>query len=772
MFANPIFLWGLLAIGVPVLIHLIYRRKRLAVDYPTLMFFQRVDMKLASRRKIKEILLLILRCLAVCLVVLALARPGFRAHAQAGASADCALIIDNSASMGLTAPTGTRLELARAQAAAILSGLGTEGRAAIMPTVPGDPASEVGSLSVDRERLTQALQALYPTNGAGSLTGALGRVKEVFAQASGGMNREVYVLSDFHANLFRDQQALREAAAGLPSGTTVFLCPVPGSPPANNVSLAGLGIDPRPKVAGRMMRIVATVKNNSMHEITTAATATLHDAKPQSATVTLVAGASQEVPLVLTLGQEGFTWGEVKLDSDDANYDNVWPFCLEVRGPIRALVVSPAAPRKAEQGEAFYLLKALDPTGDGRLSGIKVENVTPDKLPKELEAYDAVILCGCRALAPEGLKTLESYVGHGGGLMIFSSQQDAPLAANHPLRRFFGGKILGEMSALGNQKPFGFQVLRPASPFFDDCRAQDGSVEFSEVAVMRALRVEPGADTEVLAQYSTGQPAVLAHSPRAFARPGTTNVGRIMWWTLSAHADDSNLPLMPPFLSLLHRTVSVFAGAQAAALTQQAGNPLIFDLSSRARKDTKSTYPTAVVVFDPTEKSFEVAVVGGRVTWRQTGRVGVYRMAAKESGAEPKAAAGKRDAGAASSLVPVPPGFALTPDPEESMPDYRTADEAKRALGLITAIIVDPGMDLLAAVTITRQGRELFGYFIFAALMAILAEVVVANMLGVRLKTPQNILGGAVQSQSTAAPGFSLRDNKPKEAPAETGVQR
>ena len=759
MFANPIFLWGLLGLVVPVVIHLIFRRKRQAIDFPTLMFFQRVDMKLASRRRIKEILLLILRAAAVCLVVLALARPGFHTRAQGGGSADCVLIIDNSASMGLPAHTGTRLELARAQAAAILSGLGSEGRAAILPTVAGDAACEVGSLGAQREPLYQALQALYPTNGSGSLAGALGRAKEVF-QASSGLNREVYILSDLQANVFKDQTALREAVLGLPPDATVFLCPVPGSRPENNAAIVGVSIDPRPKVAGRVMRLVATLKNSSLREMTTAVTATLRDTKPVSATATLVSGATQEVTLAMTLGQEGFTWGEVKLDNDDAAYDNVWPFCLEIRGPIRALVVSPPLPRRAETGEAFYLLKALDPTGDGRLSGIKVENVTADKLPKELDPYDAVILCGVRALPSAALKALETYLDRGGGLMLFSSPQDAQLAANHPLQGFFGGKILGELNILGNQKPLGLQVVRPASPFFDDCRGQDGGVEFTEVAVMHALRVEPGPNTEVLAQYSSGQPAILAHKRKQ---------GRVLWLTTSPHTDDTSLPLMPQFLSFLHRSVSVFAGAQGAALSQQAGNPLIFELSSRARKDTKAPgkNPAAVSIFDPTEKSYEVPVVGGRVTWRQTGRAGVYRMAAKS-------AEGK---GAQPPTVAIPPGFALTPDPEESAPEYRPPDEVKRALGLPTAIVIDPSADLNAIVGITRQGRELFGYFIFAALVMILAEVILANMLGVRMKSPQQLFGVPGRPEAAPAQGLRLRAAEPtpqpeqQPAPDETRVQ-
>jgi hypothetical protein len=128
----------------------------------------------------------------------------------------------------------------------------------------------------------------------------------------------------------------------------------------------------------------------------------------------------------------------------------------------------------------------------------------------------------------------------------------------------------------------------------------------------------------------------------------------------------------------------------------------------------------------------------------------------------------------------VPPGFALTPDPDESAPEYKTADEAKRALGNLAAIIVDPSADFQATVLVTRQGKELFGYFILAALLVILAEVVIANMLGVRIKSVQPPLTPITPSRGAPAPGLSLSSPGPEhgrdahatkaEEPAETGV--
>src|SRR6185312_4051047 len=88
-FLAPAFLAGLAAIAVPVIIHLINRERRVVVEFPSLMFLQRIPYKSVRRQKIRHILLLILRCAAIALLVAAFARPFFqrRAAAVGGAGA-------------------------------------------------------------------------------------------------------------------------------------------------------------------------------------------------------------------------------------------------------------------------------------------------------------------------------------------------------------------------------------------------------------------------------------------------------------------------------------------------------------------------------------------------------------------------------------------------------------------------------------------------------------------------------------------------------------
>src|SRR5262245_47610401 len=103
-FLAPAFLAALAAISVPIIIHLIHRERKTVVEFPSLMFLQRIPYKSVRRQKLRHILLLMLRCLALALVVAAFARPFFeRRHAATlatGGAREVVVLLDRSSSMG------------------------------------------------------------------------------------------------------------------------------------------------------------------------------------------------------------------------------------------------------------------------------------------------------------------------------------------------------------------------------------------------------------------------------------------------------------------------------------------------------------------------------------------------------------------------------------------------------------------------------------------------------------------------------------------------
>src|ERR1700730_4829833 len=101
-FLNPIFLLGAIAAGVPVLVHLVRRTRAPRVPFPSLMFLRKIEQKTIRRRKLRNLLLLLVRCAALLLLSLAFARPYFSGSTPVSASAEhnsSVILVDCSYSM-------------------------------------------------------------------------------------------------------------------------------------------------------------------------------------------------------------------------------------------------------------------------------------------------------------------------------------------------------------------------------------------------------------------------------------------------------------------------------------------------------------------------------------------------------------------------------------------------------------------------------------------------------------------------------------------------
>ena len=115
-FLNPFLLFGMAAIGIPVIIHLLNKRKFQHVQWAAMRFLKVSVEQNRRRLKIEDYILLLLRCLLLILLAIALARPALRTIASGGmfgqARIISVLVLDNSYSMsqtnGVTSPLRPR----------------------------------------------------------------------------------------------------------------------------------------------------------------------------------------------------------------------------------------------------------------------------------------------------------------------------------------------------------------------------------------------------------------------------------------------------------------------------------------------------------------------------------------------------------------------------------------------------------------------------------------------------------------------------------------
>ena len=247
-FLNPLFLFGLAAAAIPVLIHLFTRRKPREVRFPSLEFLAEVNESEIRRLRLKQWLLLALRTLAVALLAMAMARPSMKGGASGRGAAASTLValVDVSGSMG--APDAEGRPLTATARRVVESLLATLGPADELLLVPYDRA--VHPLSekplADAARLRAAAQALTPSASATDHVAALELAGRALAQ-SRALNRELFWISDFQRTGFGGAPAAGGSGLERPPGpwneVRVYLVPLTPRSRAN-AALTGASLAP------------------------------------------------------------------------------------------------------------------------------------------------------------------------------------------------------------------------------------------------------------------------------------------------------------------------------------------------------------------------------------------------------------------------------------------------------------------------------------------------------------------------------------------------
>lgn len=347
-FLSPLALLGLAAALVPPLLHLFQRRRPPDVVFPAVRYLRQTTREAQRSIRLKHLLLMLLRVVAVVLLVLAAARPVVRSSGRGlHEPTAVALIVDNSLSSAAVVG-GTR----------VLDELKARANETLGDAAAGDALWLVGADGIARRgsaaELRRAVGALEPDARRLDLAAAI-RSAARLVRGSGYVRGEVHLLSDLQATGF-DSAAADSSAAGL----AVLVVHPPAGPPPNR------------GVASARARPAAWVPGGGSIEVTVGGGPWNGERR---ATVTLqlgsrggsraMAGPGEAVALVAPRLAAGWASGEVVLDPDE--------LLLDDRRPVAVRVLPPARVSMRDSGElgqfVVTALGVLAEAGQIELSG-------------------------------------------------------------------------------------------------------------------------------------------------------------------------------------------------------------------------------------------------------------------------------------------------------------------------------------------------------------------------------------------------------------------
>lgn len=452
-FLNPLLAFGAATFAVPVAIHLIFRMRKRRVVFSSLRFLQMSMLKESRRLKLRELILLLLRCLACILIALSFARPFRNDSVLAGPGGrpaeDAMLVLDDSPSMNAQEGAGTRWQNALKQARDFLSSRESRDRAGLVLT--GDATRAAVELTGNFATVASELKHERPSALRGDLAAAVSTALDQLA-ASTQPRKRVLVISDFQTTAIDRGAwaALAQKAASIGRGAAVELL-APASVAQGPTRLANLAVtDVRAKsdvwIENRPVPFIVRVANDGNNELPAVSVKlVVNGSVAASRILGLGPRSSTEVELDAVFPKAGEVSGYAEVEAHDAFPDDDRRlFALRLRDSIRVLVIEDKlAEKDAFLDQGYFVRMALEPKARGveephgsnagagagvgnyiQALALEASKVTPENYRNA----DLIVLAGVSALTDGELLALEDAVREGKNLIVFTGRSDGRLS--------------------------------------------------------------------------------------------------------------------------------------------------------------------------------------------------------------------------------------------------------------------------------------------------------------------------------------------------------
>jgi hypothetical protein len=311
-FVYPAFLWALLAVAVPVVIHLFNFRRYKKVYFSNVKYLKEIQLESKSRNRLRELLILAARCLALACLVMAFCQPVLNAddRADGAGTKTVGIYIDNSFSMENVGRQGPLLGLAQKKARELIGAL--EGNVKFQILTNSFEARHQRFYA--REAALQQVDEIKVSPAVKNLSEVLKRQVEFLNTATG--RKSIFILSDaqkstFDINTLSPDTNIRAHIIHLKSNKV------------NNILLDTCWFEAPVQQKGVVQKLHARVVNMGDAEVSSgSAKLFINDRQAALSSFTLGAGASQEMVFTFECKDSRFDYGYLKIEDYPVTFDD------------------------------------------------------------------------------------------------------------------------------------------------------------------------------------------------------------------------------------------------------------------------------------------------------------------------------------------------------------------------------------------------------------------------------------------------------------------
>ncbi len=596
-FSAPSLLFGVLGALVPLILHLLFRKKPKVAHLPTLRFVRKANQRVLRRHRLRRKLLLLVRMLLLGLTAIAMSRPFIQQSTQVASNqlkGDIVVIVDNSYFTQATTNEGQVLDVARRLASPLVEHASS--RVSVVLTCPLrglDPLP----LSADKQNAYTFLEEMEASNRLGSLSDALDQANELLtADNDTPSNPTIIVLSSQ-----RRLTELNEDGSATENATIVPMNILDGLS-IENAAMVNLEARQAPELGAEIWQVNAEVAYFGLENRTSELTLSIPPDLELAVPITLTPGVHTFKTFQFAKKIDGAVKGSVSLTQDQLTYDDTAHFWLTRNQTIEVLAINGGFSPQPQDDELFYLERAL---ADGTTNGdeFNVESVAIESWDsKRWRAPNVAIIANVGELPDTLTHKLESFVMNGGGLLITLGDQTKVDVLNRQLARLLprpirGLRRAGDAAASDqgkDRKPSRLDTFDESSSIFREIPSPtDTSISKTLVTNYGLFATDTSVAVDELISLDDGAPVLIS------ASKGRGQV-MVLSTTLDRHWTD--LPIQPdfvPFITGVMRHLSgvkpqptqILTNGTSLKLTYPPGEGLAFELDLPRGKQRRINLP-------------------------------------------------------------------------------------------------------------------------------------------------------------------------------------
>jgi len=403
-FINPYFLWGLIATGIPVVIHLFNFRRFKKVYFSNVSFLEELKLQTQKYSRLKHLIVLIMRILAIACLVFAFAQPfipfaGTKKTIQ-GKNV-VSIYVDNSFSMEALSDENKLLDVAKTKAREILSAYNNSD---LFQLLTNDFEGKHQRL-LSKDEFLEMLDEVEISPSVKKLSEITKRQMDI-ENTVNSVNKTSYIISDFQKSII-DINSLK-----LDTNLTTYFIPL-SSQKTNNIYVDSCWFDTPVLQLGKTVKLIVKIKNASDVPYEKIPLKLMINGKQRAvASFDIKEKEELRIPLTFRIDENGIENGYAEITDYPLTYDDKYFFSFNVAENIHLLAIN-------GDGESPYLNKLF------KLDSVFIfKNSSENNIDYSLLKNNTlVVLNGIKSISSGLTQEIHRYVINGGSLLIFPSEK-------------------------------------------------------------------------------------------------------------------------------------------------------------------------------------------------------------------------------------------------------------------------------------------------------------------------------------------------------------